>query len=94
MCVLIPQQYSVLSLCCCQSTLTHTYSQTAYYQAAVAWRYVGAFRPRPVQGLAASELLYEVKQPAAAAAAAGQPFALTVTRKATGQPVFNTQGHR
>jgi hypothetical protein len=51
-----------------------------------------AFRPHPVQGLAASELLYDVKQPAAAAA--GQPFALTVTRKATGQPVFNTQGHR
>ena len=49
-----------------------------------------------MQGLAASELLYDVKQPeaAAAAAAAGQPFALTVTRKATGQPVFNTQGHR
>lgn len=47
-------------------------------------------RPEPVQGLSARELLYEVKQPLTAA---DQPFALTVTRKATRQPVFNTEGH-
>lgn len=50
-----------------------------------------ACRPSSVQGLSAKELLYEVKQPMTAS---GQHFALTVTRKATGQPVFNTQGHR
>lgn len=44
-----------------------------------------------MQGLSARELLYEVKQPLTAA---DQPFALTVTRKASGQPVFSTEGHR
>lgn len=48
-------------------------------------------RPHPVRGLSSSDLLYDIQQPLTAS---GQPFAVTVTRKATGQPVFDTRGHR
>jgi hypothetical protein len=44
-----------------------------------------------VRGLSSSDLLYDIKQPLTAS---GQPFAVAVTRKATGQPVFDTRGHR
>lgn len=68
----------------CQSLLLkpqHTHLHTLLF----------THRPGVAQGLSSADLLYEVQQPLAAA---GQNFALTVTRKATGQPVFNTQGHR
>jgi hypothetical protein len=46
-------------------------------------------RPGAAAGLTASSLLYDVALPKA-----GAPFALKVTRKATGAAVFDTTGHQ
>ncbi|WIA20052.1 hypothetical protein OEZ85_005917 [Tetradesmus obliquus] len=46
-------------------------------------------RPGPAAGLTASSLLYDVSLPEP-----GAPFALQVTRRATGQAIFDTTGHQ
>lgn len=46
-------------------------------------------RAPPTQGLGAADTLYDV-----APAVSGQPYALSVLRKSTQQPVFDTRGHR
>ena len=46
-------------------------------------------RPGPAAGLTASSLLYDVSLPEP-----GAPFNLQVTRRATGQPIFDTTAHQ
>jgi hypothetical protein len=46
-------------------------------------------RPGAVAGLTASSLLYDVVLPES-----GAPFNLKVTRKATGEAIFDTTGHQ
>lgn len=48
-------------------------------------------RPGALAGLSDASLAYTVEQPAGAA---GQPFALTVSRRSNQQPIFDTSGHR
>jgi hypothetical protein len=49
----------------------------------------GLCRPGAAAGLTASSLLYDVALPEA-----GTPFNLKVTRKATGDAIFDTTGHQ
>eukprot|EP00878_Enallax_costatus_P002700 GHUV01002888.1.p1 GENE.GHUV01002888.1~~GHUV01002888.1.p1 ORF type:complete len:873 (+),score=203.93 GHUV01002888.1:194-2812(+) len=48
-------------------------------------------RPGPAADLSPSSIAYEVQRPAGEP---GQPFALTVTRRSSGEPIFDTSGHR
>lgn len=48
-------------------------------------------RPGPAENLNPASLAYDVQQPTGEP---GQPFALTVTRRSTGEPIFDTTGQR
>uniref|UniRef100_A0A383VTZ3 Maltase n=1 Tax=Tetradesmus obliquus TaxID=3088 RepID=A0A383VTZ3_TETOB len=69
------------------SRLRVTISPTAVKR----WRVPHSIVPRPgaAAGLTASSLLYDVSLPEP-----GAPFALQVTRRATGQTIFDTTGHQ